>query len=163
MSEKRPIATYSRAEYEALRKRLEAARDTLRVGGALLQSVARGYYVVYVVASYAAGKYGTEVTHRRSDEEVTEQRFSHYEFADVVWALYTGNKRGSVTNPGSSPGIISAYHNERQANRKAIDLAQLRIEADYGPSSAAEPYTAAEVDEYLKSAKYLTDDLENLL
>ncbi len=163
MSDDRAIAEYTRAEYDTLRKRLEDARDTLRAGNSLLQSVARAYYVLYLVASYAAGKQGVEVTHRRGGRAVTGQDFSHYEFVDVVWALYDGTKRGNVSNPGSSPGIISAHYNEKQAYRKADALFQARIEADYGPSTSAEPYTAAEVDELLETAKYLIEDLERLI
>ncbi len=77
----------------------------------------------------------------------------------MVWALYAGTKRGNVSNPGSSPGITSAHYDEKQACRKADALFQARIEADYGPSTSAEPYTAAEVDELLATAKNLIEDL----
>jgi hypothetical protein len=163
MSDDRPIAQYTREEYDVLCKRLQNASDTLRSGNSLLQSVARAYYVVYVVGSYAAGTQGVKVTHRRAGELVTEQDFSHYEFVDVVWALYTGNKRGKVSDPGASPGIRSAHYEEREAYRNANALFQARIEADYGPSTSAEPYTAAEVDRLLETAKYLVEDLERLI
>lgn len=163
MSDERAIAEYTRTEYDALRKRLEGARNTLRAGNSLLQSVARAYYVVYVVASFAAGRQNVEVTHWRSGRLKTEKNFSHNEFVDVVWALYSGMKRGNVSNPGSSPGITSAHYGEKQAYRKADALFQARIEADYGPSSSAEPYTASEVDRLLETAKYLIDDLERLI
>jgi hypothetical protein len=163
MSDDRAIAEYTRAEYGALRQRLETARDTLRAGNSLLQSVARAYYVVYVVSSYAAGRHDVEVTHWRGGKLKTEKNFSHYELVDVVWALYGGTKRGNVSHPGSSPGITSARYDERQAYRMASALFQARIEANYGPSAFAEPYTAAEVDRLLDAAKYLVQDLERLI
>jgi len=163
MSDDRAIAEYTRAEYGALRQRLEVARDTLRAGNSLLQSAARAYYVVYVVASYAAGQHAVEVTHWRRGKLKTEKNFSHYEFVDVVWALYSGTKRGNVSNPGSSPGITSAHYDEKQAYRKADSLLQARIEADYGPSTFAEPYTGAEVDRLLQTAKCLIEDMERLI
>jgi hypothetical protein len=46
MKDDRAIAEYSRAEFDALRSRLMDARDTLRAGNQLLQSVARAHYVV---------------------------------------------------------------------------------------------------------------------
>ena len=48
----RAIADYTRSEFDVLRKRLEVARDALRREYCLLQSVARAYYVVYVLAEY---------------------------------------------------------------------------------------------------------------
>ena len=139
------------------------ARDTLRDGNRLLQSVARAYYVVYVTASYAAGKHGLKVTHRRGGQKIVDQKFSHNEFVDVVWALYTGNKRGNVQDPGGSPGPTSAHYNGEEAYRQANDLYHMRVEADYGPTISAEPYTRAEADIMLKIAKNLAEDLERLL
>lgn len=40
---------------------------------------------------------------------------------------------------------------------------QMRMEADYGPSLAQEPYDAAQTDDWLALAKTLTQDLETLL
>jgi hypothetical protein len=163
MKDDRAIADYSRAEFDALRSRLADARDTLLAGNRLLQSVARAYYVVYATASYAAGKHGLKVTHRRGGEKSVDQKFSHNEFVDVVWALYTGNKRGNVLDPGGSPGPTSAHYDGAEAYRQANNLYLRRIEADYGPTASAEPYTRAEVDAMLKTAKNLTEDLERLL
>jgi|SRR5947209_1337272 len=159
----RSIAEYTRAEFDALRKRLEDARDTLRAGDSMLQSVARAYYVAYVVASFAAGRQGVKVSHWRERQLVTEQNFSHTEFVDVVWALYYGTKRGHVSEPGKSPGIPSSNYSEHEAYRAANTLFQTRVEADYGPTDVAEPYTTAEIDELLKVAKNLVEDLECLL
>jgi hypothetical protein len=39
----------------------------------------------------------------------------------------------------------------------------MRIEADYGPNTIPEPYTASEADTLLEMAKNLTEDLERLL
>ncbi len=39
----------------------------------------------------------------------------------------------------------------------------MRIQADYGPSTASEPYSAAEADSLLETANRLTEDLERLL
>jgi hypothetical protein len=163
MKDDRAIADYSRAEFDALRSRLMDARDTLLAGNRPLQSVARAYYVVYVTASYAAGEHGVKVTHRRDGAKIVDQKFSHSEFVDVVWALYTGNKRGNVQDPGGSPGPTSAHYEGTQAYRQANDLYLVRIEADYGPTASAEPYARTEVDAMLKIAQNLTEDLERLL
>jgi hypothetical protein len=103
---RRSIAGYTRAEYDALRQRLERGRDALRGTEQLLQSVARAYYVVYATASFAAGKHGVKATHVRGGERVTDQDFSHSDLPDVVYALYTGGKRNAITDPGGSPGIL---------------------------------------------------------
>lgn len=161
--EKRRIAQYSRAEFDALRQRLERARDALRRDRQLLQSGARAYYVVYAVASFAAGRHGVHATHTRSGERVTDQDFSHNELPDVVHALYTGAKRGNITEPGSSPGIASGNYTHQQAYRNARTLYQMRLEADYGPTRTPEPYAAAQMDGLLVMASGLTQDLERLL
>lgn len=163
MSDGRAIADYTRQELDTLRARLVQARDTLRAGGRLIQSVARGYYVVYVTASYAAGRHGVQVTHTRRGKRVTDQDFSHSEFVDVLWALYTCGKRGNVTEPGDSPGIASAHYSDRNLYRAANEIFHVRLEADYGPSISEEPYPEAEVDKLLMTAKNLTEDLERLL
>jgi len=160
---KRCIAEYSRAEFDALRERLENARDTLRGGNCLLQSVARAYYIVFVTPSFAASRYEIRATHWRERERVTDQDFSHSELPDVVYALYCGGKRGNISDPGGSPGIGSGNYAEHEAYRNSGKLYDMRIRADYGPSTAAEPYTVAEADTLLEMAKRLTDDLESLL
>ena len=160
---KRCIAEYTRAEFDTLRKRLENARDALRAGNCLLQSLARAYYIVFVTASFAAKKYDIKATHWRERERVTNQDFSHNELPDVVYALYCGGKRGNISDPGSSPGIGSGNYTEHEAYRNSDTLYLMRIEADYGPSIALEPYSAAKADSTLEMANKLTDDLERLL
>ncbi len=160
---RRGIAGYTKAEFDALRQRLERARDTLRCDGQLLQSVARAYYVVYVLASFAAGKYGVKATHARSGEIVIDQDFSHNELPDVVYALYTGGKRGTITDPGGSPGIGSGNYDDRGAYRNTRTLYLMRLEADYGGKLLVEPYPTAKVDEWLTMAKNLAQDLETIL
>ncbi len=132
---KRNIADYTPPEFEALRQRLETGRDALQAGGARLQSVARGYYVVYALASFLAGKYRVQATHGRAGKTVTDQDFSHTELPPLVFTLYTGNKKESIQDPGSTPGIGSGKYDERQAYRHADTLMQMRMEADYGPAS----------------------------
>jgi len=160
---KRRIADYTRAEFDALRKRLENARKTLRAGNCLSQSVARAYYIVFVTASFAAKKYDVRATHRREREQVINQDFSHNELPDVVYALYCGAKRGNISHPGGSPGIGSGNYTEHEAYRNCHALYQMRIVADYGPSTAPEPCNATQADSLLETANKLTEDLERLL
>ena len=160
---KQRIAEGSRAEFDALRQRLEKARDALRHNQQFLQSGARAYYVVYAVASFAAGRHGVRATHIRGGRRVTDQDFSHNEIADVVYALYTGGRRGNISEPGGSPGIGSGNFTYQQAYRNADILHQMRLEADYGPTRVPEPYAVAQVDEWLVMANDLTQDLESLL
>lgn len=159
----RSIADYTRSELDALRARLETGRDTLRSGGALLQSVARGYYVVFALASFLAGKYGVRATHRRAGERITNQRFSHTELPPLVYALYSGNKKEAIQDVGTVCGIVSSAYYEGEAYRNADTLMRMRIEADYGPSLCAEPYDESRTDEWLSAAKNLVRDLETLL
>ena len=154
----RTIADYTRAEFDVLRQRLETARDTLRRNGSLLQSVARAYYVVYTLASFAGGKHGVKATHMRAGERVADQDFSNTELPSLVYALYTGLKKETVTDPGSSPGIGSGNYTERDAYRQANILVQIRMEADYGPSAVLEPYDLAKTDAWLTVAKKLTQE-----
>jgi hypothetical protein len=142
---------------------LENARDALRSGNCLLQAVARAYYIVFVTASFAAKKYDVEATHWRERKRVTNQDFSHTELPDVVYALYCGGKRGTISNPGGSPGIGSGSYTEHEAYRNSDALYHWRIEADYGPSTAPEPYTVAQADTLLETANKLIEDLECLL
>ncbi len=161
--QRRSIAHYSEAEFGALRARLEGARDTLRRDGRLLQSIARAYYVVYAVASFAAGKHGVKATHVRDRELVVDQAFSHTELPAVVYTLYTGLKKETISEPGDSPGIGAGNYDEREAYRQAGRLVQLRLEADYGPSDVAEPYDTRQADSWLLVARNLTQDLESSL
>jgi hypothetical protein len=160
---RRSIASYTRAEFDAVRQRLGAARDALRAANCRLQSVARAYYVVYLTASYAAGKYGVKAMHWRRGERIADQDFSHAEFSDLVYALYTGCKRGNIFEPGASPGIGSGNYDDRNAYRNCVTLYELRVEADYGPNSAPEPYDKAQIDTWLVMAQRLTQDLETIL
>ena len=160
---KRAISGYTRAEFDALRTRLESGRDTLRNGGALLQSVARGYYVVFALASFLAGKYAVQATHGRAGNRVTDQDFSPTELPPLVYALYSGNKKEAIQDVGSTPGIGSGTYDERVAYRNADTLMQMRVEADYGPSSLAEPYDSVQTDVWLDLAKNIVQDLETLL
>jgi hypothetical protein len=161
--EKRRIAQHSSTEFDALRERLAKARDALRQDQQLLQSGARAYYVVYAVASFAAGRHGVKATHVRGGQRVTDQDFSHNEIPDVVHALYTGGKRGNISEPGSSPGIGSGNYIDYEAYRNTIALYQVRLEADYGPTPVPEPYPATQVDGWMTMANLLTQDLESLL
>jgi hypothetical protein len=160
---KRFIAEYTRDEFDALRKRLEHARDTLRAGNCRLQSVARAYYIVFVTASFAAKTYDVRATHWRDRKRVTNQDFRHNDLPDVVYALYCGGKRGNISDPGGSPGIGSGNYKEHEAYRNADALYQMRILADYGPTTVPEPYTAAEAEMLMETANKLTEDLERLL
>jgi hypothetical protein len=160
---RRSIATYTATEFEALRDRLEGARDSLRRDGRLLQSVARGYYVVYAVATFAGGKHGVKAIHVRRGKRIADQTFSHSELPALIYALYTGLKKDSIEDPGGSPGIGAGNYDEHMAYRHANMLVQLRFEADYGPTDAVEPYGTAETDGWLRVAKNLTQDLEGIL
>jgi hypothetical protein len=153
------------AEYTKVRRAQNPPRkrDTLRRDGRLLQAIARAYYVVYVLASFTGGKYGVKATHIRGRERVVDRRFSHSELPAVVYALYSGLKKETVTDPGSTPGIGSGNYDEREAYRQADRLVQLRFEADYGPGVIGEPYDSLQADAWLMVAKKLTQDLESVL
>ncbi len=135
----------------------------MRRGGRLLQSIARAYYVVYVVASFAAGKHGVRVSRTRGRKQTVGQDFRHTELPAVVFSLYTGLKRDSIEDPGGSPGIGSGNYDEHTAYRHVNSLVQLRFEADYGPARAVEPYGMAEANGWLRVAANLTQDLESVL
>lgn len=94
---------------------------------------------------------------------MTDQDFSHAELPALVYALYTGLKKDSISDPGSSPGIGAGNFDERLARRHADTLVQIRFEADYGPSVAEEPYGEGQTDTWLTIAKSLTQDLESVL
>jgi hypothetical protein len=64
-----------REEFISLTERLEKASVVLRNGGALLQSIARRYYLVYTYAAQAAEKY--DISLRRGVEVDDERRMSH--------------------------------------------------------------------------------------
>jgi hypothetical protein len=150
-------------QFNALCDRLESAATALRERGCFLQAVARRYYLVYTVATHAAALCGITVTQRRRAGEVIESsRFSHRAIPDVVHALYTGNRSGSV-GPGRHSGIVGARLHEREAARYANRLYIDRLRADYGPTETAEPYDADETDERLRWANLLISDLRKFV
>lgn len=159
----RGIAHQDGTEFDALRDRLQSAREALRSGGAGLQSVARGYYVVFALASFLAGKYEIRASHVRNGVPVTDQNFSHAELPSLVYTLYSGNKRETIRHPGSTPGIGAGRYDADGAYRNADKLMRARLEADYGPSRSAEPYGMARIDAWLTLADDLIRDLETLL
>lgn len=163
MAPRKPIAEFSRQEFDALRERHRKAHEALRRDGSLLQSVARAYYALYATATFAAGKLGVRATHHRGKGRVSDYRFGHDELPDVIYALYTGLKRGKITEPGSSPGIGSGNCTEREATIHARELYRARLDADYGPTHVPEPLTADETDRLLAAARNVIRDLERFL
>jgi hypothetical protein len=85
-------------EFIALVARLERASQLLRNGGALLQAIARRYYVVYTYATQAAEKHG--LTFRRGVAVEDSRRITHQVLPDLVQALYTGQNVGAVLGGG---------------------------------------------------------------
>jgi hypothetical protein len=160
---RRAIGAYTRDEFDALRARLESARDVLRGGGALLQSVARAYYVLYALASFLAGKYDVYAIRVHERQSTTDQRFSHTDLPALVYTLYSGNKKDAVQSAGSTPGVVSGTYDEHSAYRKSDNLMRLRVLADYGPTDVAEPLTIAQTDASLAIARKIVTDLETLL
>ena len=151
-----------REQYDRQRLRFERAVADLRTGGSLLHAIARSYYLVYATASYAATIQGVTVTHARHGQEDARDNFTHNAMADVVQALYTGNKYGRVS-PGQTPGIGEGHFTNREAARRVDLLQQDRKSADYGPTREHEPYTAEETDERVTWAKMLVEDLGRLI
>lgn len=149
-----------REEFIALTERLEKASVVLRNGGALLQSIARRYYLVYTYAVQAAEKY--DVSMRRGTETDGERRMSHQALPNLVLALYTAKNSGPVL--GGGPGIT---RNGRLPDGLAFRYANLlqrdRKYADYGYVTVLEPYDVAAADERLGWANRLLDDLRSLL
>lgn len=88
-------------EFLALINRLENAADLLRSGGALLQAIARRYYLVYTPVQ-AAEKH--DVTFRRGADEDSGRLVTHNVLPDLVRALYEGQNSGPVL--GGSPGVV---------------------------------------------------------
>jgi hypothetical protein len=85
------------------------------------------------------------------------------ELPPLIYALYSGNKKEAIQDVGSTSGIAAGRYDASTAYRKADGLMRMRIEADYGPSSSAEPYDRAHIDEWLETANDLVRDLESLL
>jgi hypothetical protein len=152
----------TRAQYDIQYMRLEKAISDLKTGGSLLHAVARGYYLIHLTASYLAAKFGVVVTHASRGRERESEKFSHQATVLLVETLYKGERHGNVS-PGSAPGIANATLKTRDAARHVQLLQRDREDADYGPTSVAEPYTLAEADERLNWAKTVADDLRRLL
>lgn len=160
--DRRSIAEYTAHEFDMLRSRLERARDLLRAGGAFLQSVARAYYVLYALASFLSGKYGIHAVRMRSRDKVMDQRFSHMELPALVYALYSANKKDSVQDVECARHRFGSVRRARgipKGERPCADA----IQADYGPSTSAEPYSMAQTDAALATAQKIVQDLETLL
>lgn len=147
-------------EFLALIERLENAADLLRSGGALLQAIARRYYLVYTYAVQAAEKHN--VTFRRGADEDSSRAVSHNVLPDLVRALYEGQNSGPVL--GGGPGIVRIGRlNHDAAYRYALLLQRDRKAADYGYVRVREPYGIVMADERLRWARNLVEDLRSLL
>ena len=85
-------------EFIALVERLKRASDLLRSGGALLQALARRYYVVYSYAAQAAERHGLRF--RRGANIDDARRLTHKVLPQIVRALYTGQNVGPVLGGG---------------------------------------------------------------
>ncbi len=149
-------------EYHRQRIRLEKAVSELRAGGSFLQAIARAYYIVHTTAAYAAAKYGVTILHIRQGREIESDAFTHNAIPDVVKALYTGNKIGSVS-PGSTPGIGSGNLSAADAGQYVSRLQRDRKDADYGPTRLLEPYSEGRAVERLDWANMVVQDLDALL
>jgi hypothetical protein len=149
-----------REEFISLTERLEKASVVLRNGGALLQAIARRYYLVYTYAVQAAEKYGISL--RRGVETDSDRRMSHQVLPDLVFALYTAKNSGPVL--GGGPGITrSGRLPDGLAYRYANLLQKDRKFADYGYVTVPEPYDVAAADERLGWANHLLEDVRSLL
>jgi hypothetical protein len=149
-------------EYERQKRRVEAAITLLRSGGSRFQAIGRAYFLVHLMASYAAAKHGVTVKHEKHGRKVELDHFTHNVMPDVVKALYSGNASGRVT-PGSTPGIGAGNLTERQAMRYAELLQRDRKDVDYGPTDELEPYTEHQTDERLRWAAMIADDLRKIV
>jgi hypothetical protein len=150
----------SQDEYERQKQRMESAVRILRDAGARLQAIGRAYFLVHLVASYAAAKHGVTVRGPKPGRKVGH--FTHNAIPDVVKVLYTGNGSARVL-PGSTPGIGTGNLTEREAARYVDLLQRDRKDVDYGPTDDLEPYTAAQTDERLRWAALLVDDLRTIV
>jgi len=147
-------------EFRALIDRLENAADLLRSGGALLQAIARRYYLVYTFAVQAAEKHG--VTFRRGVDTDLGRAVSHNVLPDLVRALYVGQNSGPVL--GGGPGVTrSGRLDHNAAFRYTVLLQRDRKAADYGYVQVREPYDILTADERLRWANHLVEDLRSLL
>ncbi len=147
-------------DYLILIERLRGASDILRANDALLQAVARGYYVVFTVALQAAERQG--LAFRKGAEVDEDRRATHQALPNIVRALYQGQNSGPVI--GGGPGVTRTGCLEPfVAYRHADQLQKDRKYADYGYGAVAEPYNAAIADERLRWANHLIEDLQTLL
>ena len=147
-------------DYLILIERLRNASGILRANDALLQAVARGYYVVFTVALQAAERQG--LAFRRGSGVDDDRRATHQVLPNLLRALYLGQNSGPVI--GAGPGVIRAGCLEPHiAFRHANQLQKDRKYADYGYGTVAEPYDAVVADERLHWANHLVEDLETLL
>ncbi|HEV2737804.1 MAG TPA: hypothetical protein VGU66_04405 [Candidatus Elarobacter sp.] len=147
-------------EFLALTDRLDNGATVLQGGGALLQAIARRYYLVYAYAAQAAEKHG--VGFRRGTLANEDRRMSHQVLPDVVLALYAARNSGPVL--GGGPGIIRTSRLDDRTAYRYVDLLQKdRKFADYGGVSVREPYDVVTAEERLGWANHLVEDLRSLI
>lgn len=152
----------TRAEYDIQYARLEKAVADLTAGGSRLQAIARAYYKIYVTASYLASKFGVVVVHNRGGRQDEKDEFTHTATVMLVQTLYDGMPHGNV-QPDKAPGIGAPRLQVGEAARYVQQLQRDRVDADYGPTRVAEPYTKDQADERLKWAGDVVEALRSLL
>jgi hypothetical protein len=87
---------------------------------------------------------------------------THQILPDIVRSLYTGHNSGPVL--GSGPGVTrDGRLDDHVAYRYADTLQKDRKYADYGHGTVPEPYDVFLVDERLRWANHLVEDLRTLL
>lgn len=140
--------------------RLEKASTILREAGALLQSIARRYYLVYAYAVQAAEKH--DLSFRRGVKTDEDRRVSHQALPDLIMALYAARNCGAVL--GGGPGVTRAGRLPDRLAYKYVDQLQKdRKYADYRYINTVEPYDQAGADERLRRANHVIEDLRSLL
>lgn len=150
----------SEAIFDALIDRLDHASETLRRGGDLLQAIARRYYMVYTYAVQAAERHG--VAFRSGVTVDEERRVTHQALPDLVIALYEARNSGPVL--GGGWGVTRKGRLElKSVHRYVSQLQKDRRYADYGHNAVREPYDVGTVDEHIRWANHLIDDLRSLL
>lgn len=128
-----------------------------------MQAIARKYYIAYTTAKFVAVRHGVFATHFNNKGNFQSQDFRHNELADLVRSLYTGMKKGTITDVGDSEGLVGAALTDAEAWRTIEALQTDRKLADYGPGTTQEPYSEQQAKERLKKAQTLTEDLRKLL
>jgi hypothetical protein len=156
------VSARTPAQFSALCERLERASRALRDRGCLLQAIARRYYVAFTIATYLAAKCGITALRKQGSATATSDQFTHNEFPDLVRALYTGGKSGSI-GPAAHSGLIGASLTETEAVSYAHRLQFDRKLADYGYIDKIEPYDVDEADQRLDRANQLIADLRSIL